>query len=86
LGVPAYHAKQLWKGIYLQLMSSPGEFTSLSKVLRQKLLDAFTIGNPGNNGQPSFAYLQPIRTQESSDGETIKTLFALPDGKQVEQF
>ena len=83
-GVPEYHGKQLWEGMYRQLLSSPGEFTSLSKVLRQKLVDAFTIGNPGNTGQPSFSHLHPIRTQESSDGETIKTLFSLSDGKQVE--
>ncbi len=83
-GVPGYHGKQLWVGMYQQLMNSPGEFTSLSKVVRQKLVDAFTIGNPGDNGQPSFSHLHPIRTQESSDGETIKTLFSLSDEKQVE--
>jgi 23S rRNA (adenine2503-C2)-methyltransferase len=83
-GVSAYHATQLWEGIYRQLLSSPEEFTSLSKVLRQKLLDAFTIDDPGNSGRPTFSYLHPIRTQESSDGETIKTLFSLSDGEQVE--
>jgi 23S rRNA (adenine2503-C2)-methyltransferase len=83
-GVPEYHGKQLWEGLYRQLLSSPGEFTNLSKILRQKLVDAFAIDNPDNNGQPSFSHLHPIRTQESSDGETIKTLFSLSDGMQVE--
>ena len=34
--------------------------------------------------RPSFSRLQPVQKLESSDGETIKTLFSLGDGRQVE--
>lgn len=82
-GEPAYRATQLWEGLYRQLWNSPVEFTSLPKTLRLKLVDNYSIVKTGD-GQPTFSKLQPIRMQKSTDGGTIKTLFSLNDGKQVE--
>lgn len=83
-GEPAYRTAQLWSGLYQQLWSSPNDFTSIPKQLRQKLADIFTIDAPDPNGRPLFSRLQPVQKLESSDGETIKTLFSLGDGRQVE--
>jgi 23S rRNA (adenine2503-C2)-methyltransferase len=72
-GEPAYRAKQIWQGLYQNLWVSPDEFTSLAKPLRQKLADNFCFGS-----------LHPSTILDSSDGETRKTLFQLPDGKLIE--
>jgi 23S rRNA (adenine2503-C2)-methyltransferase len=72
-GEPAYRAKQIWQGLYQQLWSSPAEFTQLPAALRQKLDDYFL-----------FQSLDPGQILKSKDGETIKTLFNLEDGKAIE--
>jgi 23S rRNA (adenine2503-C2)-methyltransferase len=81
---PDYRVSQLWSGLYQQLWSSPDEFSSLPKPLRQKLADHFAQAEPGQVGQPLFIRLQPVQKLESMDGETIKTLFSFGDGRQVE--
>jgi 23S rRNA (adenine2503-C2)-methyltransferase len=81
---PAYRTTQLWEGLYHRLWSLPGEFTSLSKPLRQKLGDYYSQDKGVIDDHPSFVKLQSVRKQTSTDGETIKTLFSLEDGKQVE--
>ncbi len=70
---PKYRALQVWQGLYQHLWSRPEEFTSLPKSLRQRLFDEF-----------SFSHLEPIRVLHSSDHETLKTLFSLPDGRAIE--
>lgn len=72
-GEPAYRAKQIWKGVYQNLWVSPDEFTPLPHAVREKLFNTF-----------SFENLIPINRLESSDGETVKTLFQLPDGNAIE--
>src|SRR5512145_1081726 len=72
-GEPAYRAKQIWLGLYQHPWASPDEFTSLPKPLRQKLAETFSLQN-----------LLPSTTLDSSDGETRKTLFQLPDGQLIE--
>jgi 23S rRNA (adenine2503-C2)-methyltransferase len=72
-GEPKYRARQVWEGLYLQLWQDPEEFTSLPRLLRQKLSEAF-----------EFSHLQPLTVLDSSDGETRKTLFRLPDRQAVE--
>ena len=72
-GEPAYRAKQIWQGLYHNLWAQPDQFTSLSRALREKLAAEF-----------SFQSLSPDSIQQSSDGETIKTLFVLPDNKAIE--
>lgn len=72
-GEPAFRARQVWQGIYHNLWSKPEEFTNLSTSLRQRLFNEFT-----------FESLSPGETLQSSDGETIKTLFRLPDERAIE--
>jgi 23S rRNA (adenine2503-C2)-methyltransferase len=70
---PRYRADQIWKGIYQSFWREPDDFSNLPKVLRQRLFDHF-----------SFTNLSPIKSQDSTDGGTHKTLFKLKDGKPVE--
>ncbi|MHB8818470.1 MAG: 23S rRNA (adenine(2503)-C(2))-methyltransferase RlmN [Bellilinea sp.] len=72
-GQPAYRAKQVWQGLYHQLWNSPDQFSSLPKLLREWLGSTFQFQN-----------LTPDQVQLSSDGETRKTLFLLPDGRAIE--
>jgi 23S rRNA (adenine2503-C2)-methyltransferase len=72
-GETAFRVKQLWQGLYLQLWSSPNQFTNLPETLRGKLSETFAFSN-----------LQPETTLSSRDGETVKTLFRLPDGQPIE--
>ena len=72
-GQPNFRAKQIWQGLYQNLWSSPEEFTNLPKSLRSKLGDEF-----------SFSYLKPVASLNSTDGETQKTLFHLPDQRPIE--
>jgi 23S rRNA (adenine2503-C2)-methyltransferase len=83
-GEPDYRTSQLWTGLYQQLWNSPDNFSNLPKKLRQKLADHYTQIKTARNDHLSFSRLQPVHKQESTDGETIKTLFSLSDGRQVE--
>lgn len=70
---PTYRAKQIWQGLYQHLYSSPEQFTSLSKSLREKMAEHFSFSN------------FKIKTfLDSSDKSTRKTLFELPDGNLIE--
>ncbi len=75
LGEPAFRARQLWQAIYCDLITSPDEITTLPKTLRQKLGETFT-----------FNSLIPARKLASSDNQTIKTLFTLPDQRALKPF
>jgi 23S rRNA (adenine2503-C2)-methyltransferase len=81
-GEPEYRARQIWEGLYQHLWVSLDEFTNLPKNLRQKLGQMY----PGNDqaGLVSLQSIHPIVKQESSDGETIKTLFSLNGGQRIE--
>ncbi len=72
-GQPAYRARQIWQGLYRNFWQSAEEFSALPLAVRQKLAEHFTI-------QP----LTPVTTLQSSDGQTVKTLFRLPDGEHIE--
>lgn len=81
-GEPAYRARQIWQGLYRKFWTSPEQFTTLSKNLRQRLTETF---QPFKGSQPtSFSALQPVKTLDSSDGKTRKTLFFLPDQRPIE--
>jgi 23S rRNA (adenine2503-C2)-methyltransferase len=73
LGEPPYRARQLWQGLYQGLLASPEQFTVFPQPLRRALAERF-----------SFAHLSPSAVLQSRDGETLKTLFALPDGHAIE--
>ena len=72
-GEPQFRAQQIWQAIYHDLATSPDEITTLPKVLREKLKAEFTLGS-----------LSPAAEARSSDGQTRKLLFRLPDGKSIE--
>ena len=72
-GEPSYRATQIWQGLYQHLYASPLDFTNLPKTLREKMAGAF-----------DFTGLQVVRTIDSKDGQTRKTLFRLPDGNLIE--
>lgn len=83
-GEPDYRASQLWSGLYLKLWSSPDDFSNLPKSLRLKLFDLYTDGKSEQVKNLTFNHLQLVQKLKSTDGETIKTLFSLDDGRQVE--
>jgi 23S rRNA (adenine2503-C2)-methyltransferase len=68
---PAYRVGQVWEGLHRRALL-PGEMTDLPTALRTRLSAAFP---------PSLA--ERARCT-SSDGETVKWLWALPDGAVVE--
>ena len=80
---PSYRSRQIWEGLYRQFLFSIDEFTNLPKNLRKKLTDYFS-SNELSVKQSTFHTLQPVAQQESSDGETIKTLFSIEGGFMVE--
>jgi 23S rRNA (adenine2503-C2)-methyltransferase len=73
LGEPSYRADQIWQGLYQQYWNTPDEFTTLSKILREKLDKILR-----------FEPLNPIKYLDSSDGQTRKTLFQLHDNRLIE--
>jgi 23S rRNA (adenine2503-C2)-methyltransferase len=72
-GEPAFRAKQIWQGLYKNIWVSPEEFSNLPKSLREKIAKNLR-----------FDILTPTLKLDSTDGQTRKTLFKLPDGRQVE--
>jgi 23S rRNA (adenine2503-C2)-methyltransferase len=72
-GEPQYRAMQIWQGLYKNLWGSPDQLSNLPKSLRKRLENEF-----------SFSNLNLVASVDSSDGETQKTLFHLPDGRPIE--
>lgn len=72
-GEPSYRGLQVWQGLYQNLWHTPEQFSNLPHKLRLRLGEDFV-----------FAHLQPESILESSDGQTRKTLFSLPDGQAIE--
>ena len=72
-GEPAYRAQQIWQGLYQHLWTSPDEFTNMPKTLREKLA-----------AELRWDALKPDIVVQSKDGETVKTLFRLPDEREIE--
>jgi 23S rRNA (adenine2503-C2)-methyltransferase len=72
-GEPAFRAQQIWQGIYQNLWGDPAEFSNLPKGLRDKLATELR-----------WDAVVPVTELKSSDHETIKTLFRLADGREIE--
>jgi 23S rRNA (adenine2503-C2)-methyltransferase len=72
-GEPGYRARQIWQGLYQNLWEEPEQFTTLSKELRLRLREELT-----------FSRLTKEQVLQSTDGETEKTLFRLPDQRAIE--
>ena len=72
-GEPTFRVEQIWNGLYSNYWNSADSFTNLPIPLRSRLEEAFSFGN-----------LSPKDVLKSKDGETLKTLFELPDGQAIE--
>jgi len=70
-GEPSYRVDQVWAGLYEQL-AAPNELTNLPKGLRHDLDELLPLG------------LDIVTESTSDGGETIKWLWALPDGTRIE--
>ncbi len=70
---PSFRTRQIWEGLYKNFWREPEQFTNLPVSLRKRLAENLR-----------FTSLQPIQVLRSSDRETTKTLFRLPDGKAIE--
>jgi 23S rRNA (adenine2503-C2)-methyltransferase len=71
--LPSYRIKQIWQGIYQQLWTDFDVFTNLPQDLRTSLHNNY-----------SFTEIKPMKSLTSSNGDTVKTLFELNDGNQIE--
>ncbi len=72
-GEPAYRARQIYEGLYKHGHKSFEAITNLSKALRQKLNDTFTIRR-----------LRQVDSVTSAKDETRKFLWQLHDGYKIE--
>ena len=72
-GEKSFRSDQIWQGLYNQFWNTPEQFTTLSKSLKQKMTENLR-----------FSALEPVRELAAKDGNTVKTLFRLPDGPAIE--
>jgi 23S rRNA (adenine2503-C2)-methyltransferase len=72
-GEPHFRVSQVWQGLYRNFWTQAEQFTNLPISLRQRLDKTFRFSN-----------LRPGPVSVSEDGETIKTLFYLPDNSAIE--
>lgn len=72
-GLSAYHAQQIWTGLYREGVTAVSQFTTLRPKLQQKL-----------NNLAGLTSLKQQIAIDSSDGLTRKYLLALPDGQTIE--
>lgn len=72
-GYSAYHAEQIWLGLYQNDAAELSQLTHLRADLQQKLVE-----------QATLTILQQQVAIDSSDGLTRKFLLALPDGQTIE--
>jgi len=72
-GEPSYRARQIWQGLYQHFWNNPAQFSPLPASLRTKLSESYR-----------FETLLPAAILESSDKQTVKTLFKLTDGLAIE--
>jgi len=72
-GEPPYRFHQLWDGLYHRL-AAPGELQELPRALRSRLEEADAL-------RPALTL---AAEQEADSGATVKWLFALDDGAEIE--
>ena len=73
LGEPKFRARQVWEWLYKKYVSDFAEMRNLPKSLIEKLEAKFAIHSATIASK-----------QHSSDGQTKKVLFQLPDGQYIE--
>ncbi len=72
-GEPRYRAKQVWEWLYRKFTTDPTQMTNLPRALRERL------GRELRVDPLSLGY-----AQRSTDRQTYKWLYALPDGQAIE--
>ncbi|MGR3911837.1 MAG: 23S rRNA (adenine(2503)-C(2))-methyltransferase RlmN [Candidatus Rhabdochlamydia sp.] len=72
-GEKSFHAKQIFHWLYQKRISSWEEMSNLSKTLREKLKNTFTLKS-----------LTLVKQVDSVDNDTTKFLWELSDGQLVE--
>jgi 23S rRNA (adenine2503-C2)-methyltransferase len=72
-GEPRYRAKQVWEWLYRKFTTDPAQMTNLPKPLRERLGSEMRV-DP----------LSVHHAQLSTDRQTYKWLYALPDGQAIE--
>lgn len=72
MGEKPFRAKQVWQWLYVQGAKSFDEMTNLSKDLRAKLAENFTLSRP------------KIVTEQISSDKTHKWLLEFADGQRIE--
>ncbi len=72
-GYPAFRARQVWEWLYRHYAADFGAMTNLPGALRDHLAAEATL-----------SIGEVVLSQHSSDGQTNKVLFRLPDGQFIE--
>lgn len=72
-GYPRYRADQIWRWLYVTLVSSFSDMRNLPAELRASLERHFVV-----------AAARSVRTERSQDGRTEKVLLELADGQSIE--
>jgi 23S rRNA (adenine2503-C2)-methyltransferase len=72
-GQPGYRARQVWEWLYQHEAAEFAAMTTLPQTLRDCLEAGFRIGS-----------LELITEVHSTDGQTVKHLWRLPDGQMIE--
>jgi 23S rRNA (adenine2503-C2)-methyltransferase len=72
-GQPGYRARQVWEWLYQHEADDFAAMTTLPQTLRDCLEAGFRIGS-----------LELITEAHSTDGQTVKRLWQLPDGQMIE--
>lgn len=70
---PKYRAAQIFQALYVDLAASFEDMTTLPSALRRQLEEAYAV-----------SHLDPKATLDSTDGQTRKILFGLPNGEAIE--
>lgn len=71
-GIPAFHARQVYRWIWRRGVTDPARMTDLGKALRKQLQDEFVISTPA-----------VVHKDVSEDG-TTKLVLALEDERRIE--
>ncbi|MEJ5250219.1 MAG: 23S rRNA (adenine(2503)-C2)-methyltransferase, partial [Caldilinea sp.] len=65
--------RQVWEWVYQHKVDDFAAMTTLPQPLREQLAGAFRLSG-----------LSLVAEQRSSDGQTVKRLWQLPDGQMIE--
>ena len=72
-GAPAYRARQVWEWLYQHKVTDFDAMVNVPQKLRDQLAHEFQLST-----------LQQVADMRSTDGQTVKLLWRLPDGQVIE--